>query len=515
ERIRLPKRLGGLGITAAAAKAPAGRVACVIDCTKRGIGSADVRNRGPNNPTPAYIPLFPASLLDRMRRATGNSLVGMKPLLALQTSIGAAFEVNWATCQQMADEGTQLDPTQIETPLNWPPERAGSSVEGTPLAQTQKTLWRQMVKAMADRLDLRIRALNPANPVYLAWVHRDRHSTMFANVIPTEQYNLTNEEFSCAVSTSLGITNPVCIPHIGTSLVRQTPEEDEDEADMAQRGDLVDPFGFKVSSIVQGGSWKYRHDRFEDFIVMLMQHSGMSAKGEPRNVVSGQIPRPLLRDRTQEDRVRRAVQGAIPDVEYTDPGDGKKRIAELKFINQCLKRYGRDVATSLRTAVNKREQQLYQEYLNRLRLKDSRQFHTPAGTVGPLERGIITATNAGENFDAWVVGFYGEWSDKLTKLPEVLAGAQVVRWQSKYGREPTDQQRSWLVSKVRSDIAMMATKLNAQVIIKNLQNMHEKSLPPTGARRRMELAYQDWARLQGRGPRTGGPFDRTKGWLSW
>jgi len=27
--------------------------------------------------------------------------------------------------------------------------------------------------------------------------------------------------------------------------------------------------------------------------------------------------------------------------------------------------------------------------------------------------------------------------------------------------------------------------------------MHEKSLPPTGARRRMELAYQDWARLQG------------------
>ena len=62
---------------------------------------------------------------------------------------------------------------------------------------------------------------------------------------------------------------------------------------------------------------------------------------------------------------------------------------------------------------------------------------------------------------------------------------------------------------------MMATKLNVQVIIKNLQNMHEKSLPPTGARRRMELAYQDWARLQGRGPRTGGPFDRTIGWRSW
>jgi hypothetical protein len=43
---------------------------------------------------------------------------------------------------------------------------------------------------------------------------------------------------------------------------------------------------------------------------------------------------------------------------------------------------------------------------------------------------------------------------------------------------------------------MMGSKLNAhwQVIIRDLKNMHEKPLPPTGARRRMELEYQDWAR---------------------
>ena len=38
--------------------------------------------------------------------------------------------------------------------------------------------------------------------------------------------------------------------------------------------------------------------------------------------------------------------------------------------------------------------------------------------------------------------------------------------------DPTDQQRSWLVNKIRTDIAMMGAKLNAQVIIKNLQHMH-------------------------------------------
>jgi hypothetical protein len=62
---------------------------------------------------------------------------------------------------------------------------------------------------------------------------------------------------------------------------------------------------------------------------------------------------------------------------------------------------------------------------------------------------------------------------------------------------------------------MIGTKLrlNAQVIIKNLENMHAKSLPPTGERGRMpvEQEYQDWARLQGRGPHTGGPKDRLVG----
>jgi hypothetical protein len=51
------------------------------------------------------------------------------------------------------------------------------------------------------------------------------------------------------------------------------------------------------------------------------------------------------------------------------------------------------------------------------------------------------------------------------------------------------------------DDQLQKLKLNAQVIInlKNLrlQNMHEKSPPPTRVRRRMELEYQDWARVQG------------------
>ncbi len=58
-------------------------------------------------------------------------------------------------------------------------------------------------------------------------------------------------------------------------------------------------------------------------------------------------------------------------------------------------------ATSLRAAVNKREQQPYQEYLTRrLRLKDTElellHTGTPDGEeVGPLERGFTSATSPG------------------------------------------------------------------------------------------------------------------------
>ena len=86
----------------------------------------------------------------------------------------------------------------------------------------------------ATDLDLKIRTPHPANPVYMAWTNRDQHSTMFANVIPTEQYNLKNEEFWSAASTSLGITNPACVPHIGTRLVRNAQEEEEGRAGAAR-----------------------------------------------------------------------------------------------------------------------------------------------------------------------------------------------------------------------------------------------------------------------------------------
>ena len=66
-----------------------------------------------------------------------------------------------------------------------------------------------------------------------------------------------------------------------------------------------------------------------------------------------------------------------------------------------------------------------------------------------------------------------------------------------YGRDsdPTDQQRSWLVNKIRTDIAMIGTKLNAQVIIKNLQSSHAREVTPAHG-----SASEVGARIPGLGP---------------
>ena len=86
---------------------------------------------------------------------------------------------------------------------------------------------------------------------------------------------------------------------------------------------------------------------------------------------------------------------------------------------------------------------LHQDYLNRLRKLDRKVNQTPAGTVGPLERGFSEITNASD-FKGWVVGFYGEQSKALAGVANMIADAQTAKWQARYGREPTDQQRAWL-----------------------------------------------------------------------
>jgi hypothetical protein len=87
------------------------------------------------------------------------------------------------------------------------------------------------------------------------------------------------------------------------------------------------------------------------------------------------------------------------------------------------------------------------------------------------ERGFSEITNA-TDFKGWVVGFYGEQSKALAArgVASMIAdAAQTAKWHwqgtGRYGlrRDPTDQQRAWLVNKVRTDIAMRETNLKLRL----------------------------------------------------
>ena len=507
EKIALPKRLGGWGYRRRGDMNIIGAVAGTIDCVNLGLGK-------PGTPA-ASTPLFPPSILSRMTPHP-DPRMRLQSFLDLGTERGAAFERAWEWCQQKADEGTQMDPTLIETPLNWPAGGAGNSADGKPLTKVQKAIGGLIAKVEAAQLDRNIRALDPSNPVQMAWMNSDLHSNSFAAVIPTEMYNFTNDEFAIVAATNAGMPNPACLRHLGFSLVRPKAGDetagDEDGADPPP-GSTVDAFGFNISSRVQtGGAWTTRHSRFLCYIALLMQMHGIRVRVEPRNLINRFIPRTFRPD-LADDETKRTIQGAIPDIVYDDPKDDKQRVVELKFHNQCKTRYPRGIPTGRCAGVREREQMLHQDYLNRLRKLDRKVNQTPAGTVGPLERGFSEITNASD-FKGWVVGFYGEQSKALAGVANMIADAQTAKWQARYGREPTDQQRAWLVNKVRTDIAMKATKLNAQVQLTNLQAMYERGKATSDQRRQLELEYQDWARLQGRGPHTAGGHGRNRhvGW---
>jgi hypothetical protein len=104
---------------------------------------------------------------------------------------------------------------------------------------------------------------------------------------------------------------------------------------------------------------------------------GVRVKVEPRNLLNRFIPR-TFRPGLADDETNRAIQGAIPDIVYDDPKDGKQRVVELKFHNQCKTRYPRGIPTGKCTGVHEREQKVHQDYLSRLRLAD-RKVHQRHG----------------------------------------------------------------------------------------------------------------------------------------
>ena len=67
------------------------------------------------------------------------------------------------------------------------------------------------------------------------------------------------------------------------------------------------------------------------------------------------------------------------------------------------------IPTGRCAGAQEREQELYQDYLNRLR-----------------ELEITNAT--GTDFKGWVVGFYGEQSKALAGVASMIADAQTAKW---------------------------------------------------------------------------------------
>jgi hypothetical protein len=158
------------------------------------------------------------------------------------------MNLNWRTKAPSDLPALPVTRVQVETPLalncpcQWPVECAGNSVSGMPLMDANEAGGKGDRDRARRELEDQIpepQQLEPGVPG--AQVNPDRHTRM---CIPTKQYTLTSHlqqlYWYCAASASVGTPNPICIPHLGAKLVRKAPEEDEEDANMTRRGDVVD-----------------------------------------------------------------------------------------------------------------------------------------------------------------------------------------------------------------------------------------------------------------------------------
>ncbi len=69
----------------------------------------------------------------------------------------------------------------------------------------------------------------------------DTDGYCFAAVIPTEQYDLTNDVFATVAATNAGMPNPACLQHLGVRLVR--PKAGDETASDEDGADAPVPYG--------------------------------------------------------------------------------------------------------------------------------------------------------------------------------------------------------------------------------------------------------------------------------
>ena len=289
-----------------------------------------------------------------------------------------------------------------------------------------------------------------ARPV-LVWPQLDKLSASWLLALPGPDTGMSRLVFKEAMCSHLCLPSPACLDRLGERVSRNT---------------VVDLHGDKVmAAVLPGDSWRTKHDKVKSAIHRMCGWSRLPAMCEVFGLFAHHIPQEGL-NRMERGRRRQAM---VPDYRLIlpSPTEGTvTRLAELKVINCCPSRY--QVGARER-AVDRRANLLPGEYRKKARDVDRRYVGTPEGEVGPVERKLEQYGD----LQGLVVGAFGEGSDDLHNLVQVMAESRVRAMGLARGRPGTETELGVVVGQVRRRISVASVSAQAECLLARLSYVGE------------------------------------------
>ena len=362
---------------------------------------------------------------------------------------------------------------EIEQVFNVPLIGIGDgSVNGNTRTEIVSARERTRVQILDKALSLHLpKKTRPA----WAWRQRDKLSSSWLLALPGSESHLNNTEFSEAAASSLCLPSPACLERLG---------------EVIRNNKKVDQYGDNVQACpLPGDHWRKRHDLIKNSIYRLCQWAGLPCEVEVFNLFSRYIPQQGL-SRLERDRDR---QGLVPDLKITLTVGGQTSpvLHEVKCISSSETRYK---PTMIERGVDRRANQLHNEYVGKARKADQQFGGTLQGEVGQVERKLLTFPKV----EGLVFGNWGEGSQAVHSLVEALAVSRskvaIPQIRSRRGAVLTEEGiKGIAVGYLRRKLSITAIKAQCLSLLGRLEGLGSGAAAAVGRRARVAEQERLWA----------------------
>ena len=253
----------------------------------------------------------------------------------------------------------------------------------------------------------------------------------------------------------------------------------------------IDVFGDNIqSAALPGDHWRKRHDNMKMLLYRLCQWSGLQSEMEVFNLFSRHIPQAGL-SRIDRDRDR---QGLVPDmrINLTVGGETDSVLHEIKVISNSQSRYRPSWEDR---GVDRRANQLHQEYVAKARKADQVYGGVEPGQIGGVERKLLSFPKV----EGLVFGAWGEASEGVHRLVEAMATSRalVVDPQTRGKRGyvlSAEGIKSLAVGHIRRKLSVAAVKAQCLSLLGRLEGLGTGATTAAGRRAKALEQERLWSR---------------------